>query len=182
MKFNWSDGHTSLFNFDWLKERNFTKENGQKYLQTEYRLSPKLWPKNQFKYNYKSFKYQDVIENDKTLQEWLEALTINGIALLTGAPPNEEETRKLIERVGFVRRTHYGEEFIVKAKEKMNNTAYLSAPLQMHTDLPYYEYVPGVTVLHCIIQTQSPGAFNLIADGFYAAIRLKNDNPKFTKV
>lgn len=36
----------------------------------------------------------------------------------------------------------------------------------------------GVTMLHCISQTKSPGAFNLLVDGFYVAARLKRENPK----
>lgn len=171
----------SHFDFDWLKKRNFTAENREKYLRTEYRLPPKLWSKNDFQSIYKTYKFEDVIHNDGALREWIEALTVNGCVLMTGAPQTEQEVRKLIDRVGFIRKTHYGEEFIVKAKEGTNNVAYLSAPLQMHTDLPYYEYCPGVTVLHCLVQSQSAGAFNLLADGFYAAARLRNEKPEHFK-
>lgn len=38
----------------------------------------------------------------------------------------------------------YRELFSVKAKPGTSNVAYLSGPLQLHTDLPYYEYKPGV--------------------------------------
>lgn len=38
----------------------------------------------------------------------------------------------------------FREEFHVTAKPNTSNVAYLSGHLQMHTDLPYYEYTPGV--------------------------------------
>lgn len=37
-----------------------------------------------------------------------------------------------------------------------SNVAYLSSKLQLHTDLPYYEYKPGINMLHCIIQASDP--------------------------
>lgn len=95
-----------------------------------------------------------------------------------GAPQTEFECRRLADRVGFIRRTHYGEEFIVRAKEDTSNVAYLSTPLQMHTDLPYYEYKPGVNLLHCLVQTQSSGAFNLLTDGFWVANEMRQQHPE----
>lgn len=112
------------------------------------------------------------------MYSWLKALAIDGVALIDGAKQTETECRRLAERVGFIRRTHYGEEFIVRAKEDTSNVAYLSTPLQMHTDLPYYEYKPGVNLLHCLVQTQSSGAFNLLADGFWVANEMRQRHPE----
>lgn len=102
--------------------------------------------------------------------------------MIKEAPINDQECRRLANRVGFIRRTHYGEEFIVKAKEDTSNVAYLSTPLQLHTDLPYYDYKPGVNLLHCLIQTKSPGAFNLLTDGFYVANEMKQKYSNFYKI
>lgn len=38
----------------------------------------------------------------------------------------------------------FSEEFSVQAKADATNVAYTSGYLQLHTDLPYYEYKPGV--------------------------------------
>lgn len=70
-----------------------------------------------------------------------------------------------------------GKEFAVRADPNATNIAYTSNPLQLHTDLPYYDYVPGCTLLHTIQQTKSPGAFSLLVDGFYVANRLKQEHP-----
>lgn len=85
--------------------------------------------------------------------------------------------RRLADRVGFIKRTHYGEEFVVSIKDGASNVAYLSAPLQMHTDMPYYEYKPGVNLLHCMVQTRSPGAFNLLTDGLWVVEQMRTRYP-----
>lgn len=69
-----------------------------------------------------------------------------GVALVEGAGTQDvRSVRRLAERVAFIRRTHYGEEFSVRAKTEPSNVAYTGQPLQLHTDLPYYEYKPGVS-------------------------------------
>lgn len=106
----------------------------------------------------------------------MDTLARRGVAILKNASLNEDQTRKIAERIGFIRKTHYGEEFFVRVVPNTTNYAYTSNPLQFHTDLPYYEYKPGLTLLHCIQQTKSKGAFNLLADGFYVAARLRREN------
>lgn len=99
--------------------------------------------------------------------------------MINEAPLSGNECRQIADLVGFIKKTHYGEEFIVRAKEGTSNVAYLSTPLQIHTDLPYYEYKPGVNLLHCLVQTNSPGAFNLLVDGFFVAERIRKEHPDF---
>ncbi|KRT80840.1 hypothetical protein AMK59_5279, partial [Oryctes borbonicus] len=103
-------------------------------------------------------------------------LAIYGVTLIKNAPENEKECQKISERVAFAKKTHYGESFYVIAKEGTNNVAYLSNPLQLHTDLPYYRYKPGVILLHCLIQTKSKGGGNLLTDTFYIAEKLRKEN------
>lgn len=109
-------------------------------------------------------------------------MTVNGIAIIKNTPKTELEARKIVDRVGFIKKTHYGEEFIVKAKEDTNNVAFLAAPLQLHTDLPYYEYKPGTNLLHCLVQSKSFGAKNTIVDGFYVADYMKQNHPNYYKI
>lgn len=97
--------------------------------------------------------------------------------MIKNTPSTVAETRKIANRVGFIKRTHYGEEFVVTSKESTSNVAYLSQSLQMHTDLPYYEYKPGTNLLHCLVQSTSQGGHNTIADGFYVADYMKNNYP-----
>lgn len=141
-----------------------------------------LWSKNEFKNIYKQFKFKFVIQSIDALCEWIEALSEYGCVLLTDAPPKEDQCNLLAEPIGFVRQTHYGVQYAIRVKKRSNNIAYLNEPLQMHNDITFYDYVPGVTALHCIEQTKSPGAFNLLTDAFNAAERLRSEHPEYFNI
>lgn len=111
----------------------------------------------------------------------METLARYGVAMIKNADSNEDQVKILADRVGFIRKTQYGEQYAIRVDPNATNFSYTSNPLQFHTDLPFNEYVPGVTVLHCMAQTKSPGAFNLIVDGFHVAERLRKENPKVFK-
>uniref|UniRef100_A0A182W6S7 Gamma-butyrobetaine dioxygenase n=1 Tax=Anopheles minimus TaxID=112268 RepID=A0A182W6S7_9DIPT len=172
------EAHRSVYDLGWLLSRNFKEENTQRYLKEWYRPQPIVWGVEKFGEVLREFSFDDVLRDDAVLRQWIEALIAYGIVMIKGAPLTENECRRLADRVGFIRKTHYGEEFIVKAKEGTSNVAYLSTPLQMHTDLPYYDYKPGCNLLHCLVQSTNPiGGENLIADGFYVAEQLRQFHP-----
>ncbi|KAG5681261.1 hypothetical protein PVAND_010712 [Polypedilum vanderplanki] len=182
IKWNDKDEHISEFSYEWLEARNFSKSNREEYLKKFYCLPKKLWGKNEYSSAMEYFDFTKILESDLELYKWLKSFSINGIATITGVSSTENEVRKIADRVGFIRKTHYGEEFMVKAKDNTSNVAYLSSNLQMHTDLPYYEYVPGVNLLHCLVQSKSDGAQNLLVDGFYIAEKLRKEYPKEFKL
>lgn len=115
--------------------------------------------------------------DDRELHDWLLALSTYGISFLKNVPSNLTEVRRLCDHVGFIRRTHYGEDYQIVAKEGTSNVAYLSSLLQMHCDLPYYHYIPGVTLLHCVVQSKSSGAHNKIVDAIHVARVMREKYP-----
>ncbi|KAJ7391731.1 Gamma-butyrobetaine dioxygenase [Desmophyllum pertusum] len=86
---------------------------------------------------------------------------------------NAEQLQGKIPRHDF----RVSDHFEVKAKFGANNLAYTSGDLPLHTDAPYYDYVPGLTFLHCIEQVSSEGGANQFVDGFHAAQQLKENDP-----
>ncbi|XP_017018260.1 gamma-butyrobetaine dioxygenase [Drosophila kikkawai] len=174
----WSDSHESRFSLQWLRERSFEEKRQQSYLADFYRPLTKHWSGAEFPTIARHFSYEEVMQQDAVLLEWLQSLAVHGVALLRGAPLDEGVVRRLAERVGFIRRTTYGEEFVVQAKPGAQNFAYLSLPLPLHTDLPYYEYKPSVNILHCVVQTESVGGSNLLVDAFHIADILRRDYPE----
>jgi gamma-butyrobetaine dioxygenase len=46
--------------------------------------------------------------SDAALLDWLENIATYGIALIDNIPPKEDQLRRVANRVGFIRRTHYG--------------------------------------------------------------------------
>ncbi|XP_030566041.1 gamma-butyrobetaine dioxygenase [Drosophila novamexicana] len=174
----WSDAHESSFELDWLRRRSFDGQSQSAYLNDFYRPRTSHWAGAQFEQIAQRFSFDQVMSEDEALQHWLQALAVYGVVLLNGAPLDEGVVRRLAERVGFIRRTTYGEEFIVQAKPGAKNYAYLSLPLPLHTDLPYYEYKPSVNLLHCVVQTQSYGGSNLLVDAYHIADRLRQEQPE----
>eukprot|EP00099_Drosophila_melanogaster_P019551 NP_610868.1 uncharacterized protein Dmel_CG10814 [Drosophila melanogaster] len=178
----WSDGHTSQYPFSWLRERDFSYANRQRYLRDFYRPEQKLWSGLDFEKIRQVFYYQELLDCDSALQQWLQHLAVYGVAMVKEAPLDMDVLRRLSNRVGFMRRTTYGEEFSVRAQPGGSNYAYLAAPLPLHTDMPYFEYLPGVTMLHTLEQSASPGGVNLLADAFYVAEVMRERYPEQFRV
>lgn len=99
-----------------------------------------------------------------------------GLALIENTPSTRDEVRKIAERVGFIRKTHFGDEFTVATKEKTTTLAYTPSKLQLHVDIPYYDQMPSINMLHCVTQSKTGGA-NTLVDGFYVAERLREKHP-----
>lgn len=175
MTISWSDGHLSEYNFEWLKEHSFHLHSQESWLSSMYRLPRKTWTAKSFENILSRYKFHDVLKSDAVLYKWLVSLATFGVSIIEDAPAKTTSVRLLAERVAFIRKTHYGEEFSVRAKPGTTNVAYLSANLQLHTDLPYYNYKPGVNLLHCLVQTESDGGSNLLTDSLAVADWLKTD-------
>nr|XP_022904847.1 gamma-butyrobetaine dioxygenase-like [Onthophagus taurus] len=176
VEINWSDNHKSIYSFDWLKSRSFSKEDQEFYLKNLYIPQKKLWSNQQFLDVMKVYEYEDIMTKDEKFYNWLMDLSTYGVVLLKNAPKDAMECKKISKKIAFIKKTHYGEDYHIVAKADTNNVAYLSSPLQLHTDLPYYDYKPGVNMLHCIVQTKNKGGENLLSDGFYVAELLRKEN------
>ncbi|KAH8402458.1 hypothetical protein KR009_012043 [Drosophila setifemur] len=179
----WSDGHASQYPYKWLREHDFSPANRARYLSDFYRPQLELWSgSSDFERIRRVFNYKDLLTSDSSLMQWLQHLAVYGVALVKEAPLEKDVLRILCNRVGFMRRTTYGEEFSVRAQPGASNYAYLAAPLPLHTDMPYFEYLPGVTLLHTLEQSASPGGVNLLADAFYVADLLRERHPEQFRV
>ncbi|KAH8388688.1 hypothetical protein KR200_002874 [Drosophila serrata] len=174
----WQDKHKSSFDIAWLRERDFGEAARQRYLDEVYKPPVQLWGKSQFEAVRKEFNYQDVIQQDAVLQAWLEALAIQGFAILKGAPDDINVAKHLAERIGYIKRTTYGDVFEVKSKPNAGNYAYLMTPLPLHTDMPYYEYKAGINILHTLVQSASSGGANTLTDGFNVANEMRRQHPE----
>lgn len=80
---------------------------------------------------------------------WFEALLVEGVALVSGLPDTPEALEELASLAGEVRPSFFGKVFEVYTHINPTNTAYTSAALELHTDLPSEEFAPGVQYLHC---------------------------------
>jgi gamma-butyrobetaine dioxygenase len=84
---------------------------------------------------------------------------------------------KVASAFGFTRETNFGALFDVRSTPEANDLAYTSLALDPHTDNPYRTPVPGVQLLHCLINETSGGLSTLV-DGYAVAAELQATDPE----
>ncbi|HUI61729.1 MAG TPA: TauD/TfdA family dioxygenase, partial [Steroidobacteraceae bacterium] len=82
---------------------------------------------------------------------------------------------KVAATFGFTRDTNFGAYFDVRSVPEATDLAYTSVSLDPHTDNPYRTPVPGVQLLHCLVNETSGGLSTLV-DGFAAAEALRRQD------
>ena len=174
----WNENnHKSIFLSSWLRNNCYTIKSKEVY------VSPyKLWDSSMQKNIHKlHINYDDIINSDKSLLNWLEMLHFHGIAIIKNTPIKKNSAIKLFYRISHIRETFFGTPFEVINIPKPNNQAYTADALSNHTDLPYYEYAPGYQFLHCLIN-DAEGGMSTCCDSFKIANFLKETNPKLFKL
>ncbi len=119
--------------------------------------------------------WKALLDDDNALAQWLRNVRRYGFALIYDLPVTDNTVSRVVERFGFVRTTNYGRYFDVRAEVNASNLAYTSLGLQVHTDNPYRDPVPGLQLLHCL-QSDADGGESTLVDGFKAALVLREEN------
>nr|XP_021195926.2 gamma-butyrobetaine dioxygenase [Helicoverpa armigera]XP_049692119.1 gamma-butyrobetaine dioxygenase-like [Helicoverpa armigera] len=182
LQVTWDDGHTSQYNLNWLKLRGFTPEHQKYYTDTIYKPKKITWHGDEFHKIFSKHDYNEILNSDEALYNWLHQFSVYGVALIQNTPDSETAVDAIVNKIGFTKRTHYGVKFVVRNVPNTSNVAYLSSNLQLHTDLPYYEYCPGTNLLHCLVQTKSLGGENLLSDCHYTARYMEKHHPEQYKL
>lgn len=100
----------------------------------------RLWDKRQLEQTLVKVDYKEFMESDGTRLEMLDGLVRDGIVFLKNVPTekkagHETELKSLVERIGSLRKTWYGDLWDVKAEEGSRNIAYTNLDLGLHMDL-----------------------------------------------
>jgi gamma-butyrobetaine dioxygenase len=114
---------------------------------------------------------------DELQVSWLERFLQLGFIIFRGVPTDPETVLKVGSTFGFVRDTNFGAYFDVRSVPDANDLAYTALFLDPHTDNPYRSPVPGVQLLHCLVNETSGGLSTLV-DGFAAAEALREQDPE----
>ena len=106
----WPDNHVSVFNSQWLHSKRLAEE--EELSKERSSLGRKegvtFWNAEQLQGKIPRYDFQDVIEDDMKLFEWMHSLHSKGIALVTNTPLEPGGVNKLSTRVGHAKTTHYG--------------------------------------------------------------------------
>ncbi|MFO1070995.1 MAG: TauD/TfdA family dioxygenase [Geminicoccaceae bacterium] len=163
------DGHATRFEADWLRC----------HAAAPLRRAPgwvrdglELWDAG-LTGHLPTASWDRVASDDRALLDWLDAVRRLGVARLAGVPCESGALVRVVERFGHVRETNYGRWFDVRSEVNPSNLAYTSLGLQVHTDNPYRDPVPGLQLLHCLANS-TDGGESVVVDGFAAAHRLRD--------
>ncbi|KAA8916821.1 hypothetical protein TRICI_000940 [Trichomonascus ciferrii] len=175
VKVTWAhDGHVSTYPLDWLKLHSYDPV----LVQTKNKdLELSLWEGKDIQNNLPTVKFEDVMASDKGVAEWTKKLYENGFCMISGTPADPESTEKLVERLAYVRPTHYGGFWDFTADLAKADLAYTNFHLACHTDGTYWSDTPGLQLFH-LLHHDGEGGETMLADGFKAAETLRKNYPE----
>lgn len=139
-------------------------------------LPRKAWYSDHYP-SIQRFSHPELMADRNKVAEWLKAMIVEGVAIVTGMPNSDQGLTDLVRLMGHVRPTFFGEYFDVKTHIKPTNLAYTAKALELHTDTPAEETAPGVQFLHCRANSVEGGQ-NLFLDGVAVANDLREDYPE----
>ena len=103
---------------------------------------------------------------------WLAQFLELGFVIFSGVPTSPGQVLQVGSVFGFTRETNFGALFDVRSTPEACDLAYTALPLDPHTDNPYRWPVPGVQLLHCLVNN-TRGGLSTLVDGFAAADALR---------
>ncbi|KAJ5408457.1 Trimethyllysine dioxygenase [Penicillium cosmopolitanum] len=175
----WNDGHESVYPWAWLERHNVFKQN-LKYKVSVYGDGR---PRDYRIFNaktdsYPEVEFEKVMFNDASVKDWLEKIQTLGFCFIKGVPIDPEATKALIERIAFVRHTHYGGFWDFTADLTFKDTAYTNESLGVHTDNTYFTDPARLQLFHLLSHTDGSGGESLLVDGLAAASTLLKKHPE----
>ena len=92
--------------------------------------------------------FDAAVTSPQTLKVWLKQIAQFGFAKLNAGPVHAGALTQVVDLFGHLRETNYGRIFEVRVEEKPTNLAYTGLALQAHTDNPYRDPVPTLSLIH----------------------------------
>ncbi|KAM0178890.1 hypothetical protein ACHAPF_003230 [Botrytis cinerea] len=118
--------------------------------------------------------YEEVMASETGVGKWTRMIHNYGFCFVDGVPISPEKTQELLERIAFIRPTHYGGFYDFTSDLTMKDTAYTSEAIGPHTDTTYFTDPAGLQMFHLLSHTEGTGGESLLVDGFWAARLLRN--------
>ncbi|KAL1971232.1 hypothetical protein VTN77DRAFT_184 [Rasamsonia byssochlamydoides] len=177
---HWSDGHAGVYPYSWLSAHRFgtrPPKGGKQYLR--FRDFESVKPGSE---SLPTVSYENVMEKEESVLEWLEQIYKWGFCLVKGVPVEPESTQALLERISFIRNTHYGGFWDFTSDLTFKDTAYTSEALGAHTDNTYFTDPARLQLFHLLSHTHGEGGATLLVDGFKAAQVILEESPDNCKV
>jgi trimethyllysine dioxygenase len=108
-----------------------------------------------------------------------------GFAFVSNCPyDSPQATERLLQRIAFIRVTHYGGFYDFVPDLALADTAYTNLALSAHTDTTYFSDPAGLQSFHMLSHTgaDAAGGRSLLVDGFHAARLLKAEDAEAYRI
>ena len=165
------EGHVSRFGLDWL--RDWASSPGRP---DRAALPRRPWFSDHDK-KLVRFSHARLCQDRSSRRDWMRALLVDGIALVTQMPDSDAALEEMARLIGQVRASCAGSYFDVRVETEPINLSYTAGPLEFHTDLPAEEVPPGIQFLHCRIN-DAEGGETLFVDGVAVAETFRYRYPR----
>ncbi|SFU01599.1 TauD/TfdA family dioxygenase [Halomonas saccharevitans] len=123
------------------------------------------------------FDWQRVLAEPGYFRASLDAYLRYGHLVLYNVPTDPERILEVGSHFGYVKETNFGRYFEVYSRPSGNDLAYRSVALGPHTDNPYRNPVPGIQLLHCLVN-ETQGGLSTLADSLKVLERLRHESPE----
>lgn len=117
------------------------------------------------------------LDSAETRLRAVETLLTHGLAIIRNLSSDPACILEVARRFGYVRETNFGRLFEVYSRPGSNDLAYRPVPLGAHTDNPYREPVPGVQLLHCLLN-ETTGGWSTLVDSLSVAQSMQQEDPE----
>jgi gamma-butyrobetaine dioxygenase len=118
-----------------------------------------------------------LLASDEVRLRAVETFLSHGLIIIRDLATDAECILEVARRFGYVRETNFGRLFEVYSRPGSNDLAYRPVPLGAHTDNPYREPVPGVQLLHCLVN-ETTGGWSTLVDSLSVAEALREEDPE----
>ncbi|TVY82095.1 Trimethyllysine dioxygenase [Lachnellula suecica] len=172
-----NDSHASLYPWDWIMKHRtqfsplLDKENVP--IQKDDPDPRHVYWGAEIEAEPPSVQYDEIMADDNGVGAWTDKIRKYGFCYVDGCPVDPKKTEELLERISFVRVTHYGGFYDFTSDLTMKDTAYTTLALPAHTDNTYFTDPAGLQMFHLLSHTDGEGGASLLVDGFHAASVLK---------
>ena len=137
--------------------------------------APEAWTSSLQPFPYAE--WEPVLANDPVATEAaLGSFWRHGFFVLRGVPTTPGMLRTVGQRLGNIIPTNFGEIFDVVTEVDPTDLAYTPMHLNAHSDGPYRKPVPGIQMLHCLVN-DTDGGISTLVDGFGASQELAEADP-----
>ncbi|MGM0435046.1 MAG: TauD/TfdA family dioxygenase [Pseudomonadota bacterium] len=123
------------------------------------------------------FDWMRVQQDDAYFKASLSAYLRFGYLILYNVPTDPERILEVGRYFGYIKETNFGRYFEVYSRPSGNDLAYRSVALGPHTDNPYRSPVPGIQLLHCLVN-DTTGGLSTLADSLKVLEQLRAETPE----